>query len=839
MKIVIKKPKFTLLKKVKKLITKAIDFIKEFPKRFRKDGNKDGQKDGNKDGQKDSNKDGQKDVSGDISGGGDSDTGLKSIITLVKKDLYLYLTTPLAYVILVLYLVVVAVIFLGVFKYSEVGRADLTELFTAVGFSFIIIIPALTMGAVAKEKQTGTMEYILTRPLSEIHFLVGKLLSLAILIILMLLLTLPVPLYLGGRVSIDVGQLMMQYVGSFILGMCFGVVGIAMSSLLKSEITAFISSLVISAFFMIIGSELITFTNIGAIGGGETSFLVNLDAILEKFSLLSHYQSISRGVLDLRDLLYFVAFFLSFTSLAYFLIVKDKFPKKHDFYRYSLGSLVVMTIIAILIGYLGQVIPGRIDFTINQTYTLSDQTVRTLEKGEDIINLTLYVSSNLPSEFQANVRTVEDLLRDYETSGQGNVIFTVKHPDKNEELQEEARNAGIQEIVFGVNTEESASRTVGFFGIAISYLDKQESITISNDMDDLEYQLTKKIKKLVSTEDFKVAIMNSGVMKDYNEDLSAFVAELSDLYQVEPIELTADNPSIGEDVDVLVVPGPNEKFDEKVSAAIKKFFENGGGVFYLVDPVEITLNEQGILPSANENSMRDLFADYGVSVRNAMAYDLVNNNSVSSGLFYTPYPLWIIAQAIDQENVSILKQVSDVGIFWGGPLIINDEKKESSNVEIYNLLKTSEEANVQDQQTGMYNINPNQDWDSKGNDDELKLAAAVEQKVGDGEEDGQAGRLVIVGDSDFISSNQLFNYIEQNQNLAFSIASIEWLIKDDSIAQIKAKTRIAPQVNLAESEQGIFVAASSVLPVIIVISAGLAVFYRRRKIMQKTYQGKE
>src|SRR5260221_1453988 len=238
--------------------------------------------------------------------------------TLVMKELSNYFSSPVAYIVLILFVIVLAILLFGLAKYSQYGSADLTQMFSFVGLAFIIIVPALTMGAISREKQTGTIEYILTQPITELEFILAKFISYAVLVLVMLTLTLPITVLIASFSGLDLGQALMQYFGAFLLGLCFVSVGIAVSALFKSEIASFLTSLVISAFLIIIGTNIVSFLP------------SSINNLLERFSLLSHYQSMSRGVLDLRDLLYFVAFILVFISISYFLLIKDKFPPKHE-----------------------------------------------------------------------------------------------------------------------------------------------------------------------------------------------------------------------------------------------------------------------------------------------------------------------------------------------------------------------------------------------------------------------------------------------------------------------------------------------------------------------------
>lgn len=731
---------------------------------------------------------------------------LRIINTLIRKELFSFFSTPLAYIILALFIGVVSILFFAVGRFLQVGTADLSGLFGYISFAFVIIIPALTMGSISKEKQSGTIEYLLTQPITEFQLLISKFLAYGIFVLLLLATTLPLVIMIGINAPLDYGQVVMQYIGAFVLGLSLVSLGIAISAFLKSEIASFLTTLVLAAVLIVIGSEIV-------------QIRFGLDFILERIGLLSHYQSISRGVLDVRDVLYFIAFIVAFLSISFFLLIKDKFPAKHKHLRYSKIALVILIILTLFIGYIGQLIPGRIDFTSNKIYTLSDSTVSIIQNVGDVLNLKLYASNNLPIEFQSQIRNVQDLLRDYQAYSRGKINYEFIQPSSSTDEDNPAQQAGLQPIQFQVNSSDSSQFVVGYFGVTLSYLDKNETLNLNDQtiINALEYNLTKKVNKLTNKNLKSIGFVNEGVTYTLgSENLTTLSTELNELFNVKEVNL---NESIAEDIEALIIAGPSAQISEENQAKILSFYENGGGVLFMSNPVSV--NSQTFAATNNENSLREIFSELGVTINQNLVYDLENNNLVNAGyLFPINYPLWITSSATS-EDLSVLKDVDQVSYLWGSDISIDNAKL--GEARLYRLLETSDDSNVQT--NGGYNLAPDQNWGSKEGDGSRTLAVALEKNNG--------GKLIVVGDSKLFTDD--FGLIQMGENLAFGISSIEWLSGSDSIANIQAKVRAAPSISLSAERATALSVIGIAFPIILIITIGGFRFYLRKRKQEKKF----
>lgn len=233
------------------------------------------------------------------------------MLSIVKKEITLFLSSLAACITLGIFLLTTG-LFLWVFPDSsilEYGYASLDSLFSIMPYTFMFLIPAITMRAIAEEKKEGTFELLVTRPLTDWQLVLGKYVACVFIVLVALIPTLVYyfSVYQLGTTkgNIDTGAVIGSYIGLFLLGGAFTAIGIFASSISKNQIVAFIVA-VFLCFFSFNGfdsiSQIISLQ-------GVASYLIVL-------GINEHYQSISRGVLDTRDLVYFLSFITLFLVIT-------------------------------------------------------------------------------------------------------------------------------------------------------------------------------------------------------------------------------------------------------------------------------------------------------------------------------------------------------------------------------------------------------------------------------------------------------------------------------------------------------------------------------------------
>ncbi len=228
------------------------------------------------------------------------------------KELNSFLSSLIGYIVIAVFLLING-LFLWIFPLDfnilDYGYASLDSLFVLAPFVFLFLIPAISMRSFSEERRTGTIELLMTKPLTEFQIISGKYLAS---IVLLLFTLIPTFFYyytvhqLGfPRGNLDVGGTWGSYLGLLFLGSAFAAIGIFISSLTNSQIVSFIVSVFLCGF-MYFGFDFIY----------EFRFLGSFDLFVKSLGINEHYISMSRGVIDTRDVLYFISFILVFLLLT-------------------------------------------------------------------------------------------------------------------------------------------------------------------------------------------------------------------------------------------------------------------------------------------------------------------------------------------------------------------------------------------------------------------------------------------------------------------------------------------------------------------------------------------
>lgn len=229
---------------------------------------------------------------------------MHTIWTIAKRELATFFDSLIAYIILVLFLG-----FSGFFTWLYgndvflVGQANLRVFFNIASWSLFFFIPAITMKMLAEERKTGTLELLLTKSVSDRQVILGKFLGSILLVCIALAATLPYVITVANIGNLDNGGTICGYLGLLLLSTAYTAIGIFASSITTNQIVAFMTALFIGLFFHIIFGVL------------AHNFTGSLGQFFDTLDLQSHFESVSRGVLDSKDLVYF----LSITVLGLYL----------------------------------------------------------------------------------------------------------------------------------------------------------------------------------------------------------------------------------------------------------------------------------------------------------------------------------------------------------------------------------------------------------------------------------------------------------------------------------------------------------------------------------------
>jgi ABC-2 type transport system permease protein len=239
---------------------------------------------------------------------------MSAALTIMRRELAAYFATPVAWVFIVIFLVMTGVFTFYLGGFYERGIADLEPFFRFHPWLYLFLVPAISMRLWAEERRSGTIELLLTLPVSLGAAVLGKFLAAWLFLGLSLALTFPVWLTVNYLGSPDNGAILAAYIGSWLMAGGMLAIGSCMSAVTRNQVVAFILSVVVCFLFMLSGLPMVT----SLFSAWAPQAL--LDAIAG-LSFLAHFADISRGVIDLRDLVYF-ALVMLFWLLANMVVLE-------------------------------------------------------------------------------------------------------------------------------------------------------------------------------------------------------------------------------------------------------------------------------------------------------------------------------------------------------------------------------------------------------------------------------------------------------------------------------------------------------------------------------------
>jgi len=236
---------------------------------------------------------------------------MNHVSAIIKKELRTYFNSPIAYIFIIVFLALSGWFFLR--YYFVAGQAQMRDYFNILPWMFLFLIPAVSMRLWAEEKKSGTLEVLLTLPVKDWEVTLGKFLSSLIFIGISLALTFPLVIIVAATGNPDGGVIIGSYLGSLFFAASLLSVGLFVSSVTQNQIVAFIVAVVVSFVFLMIGNTGVLLS--------VPDFLVPLFRFL---GLGTHFNSIARGVIDSRDIIYYLSFIFFFLYLNIYVLEKRK-----------------------------------------------------------------------------------------------------------------------------------------------------------------------------------------------------------------------------------------------------------------------------------------------------------------------------------------------------------------------------------------------------------------------------------------------------------------------------------------------------------------------------------
>ncbi|MCY3542733.1 MAG: Gldg family protein [Chloroflexi bacterium] len=787
---------------------------------------------------------------------------MRSFRALIRKDLKGYFDQPTGYILIVVFLALLSwSFFRSAFVTSE---ASLRPLFTvdfavespSIPWLLALLVPAATMRLLAEEQRDGTLEILLTQPIQGWVILLAKFTAGLAFVTIAVLSTIGIPLSLMTAGNLDWGAIVAQYIGSIFLAASLVSIGLFTSSLTRNQIVSFILGLFVTLVLMLLGLDAVGVTLPGQFA-----------TLLQSLSPVTHFSSIARGVIDLRDVLYFVAIVSTFLSATFLSVRGRTLSHRTIQYRNLQLGTAALIVLSILVGWFGASVKGRLDLTADKVYTLSDGTEQILSGLDDLLTIELYESADPPVQVDLVARDINDFLEDL-AGNSGDVTLVRRFLDFQEleqaqralesaqdavlnadseetalaaqtaltsannayrEAQDTARKAqlaGIEPQQFNVQTPNGLEIKNGFLGLAMTYTDRREVIPFIRSLDGFEYRVATLAYNMLQqdVERKTIAFLTGHGEKPLEENFRELGRLLSQQYNLAELPSDGETPLDLTGVDVLVVAGPTQRMSAQEYEAINAYLQNGGKLLALVDPVFVTPQQMAAFP--NQFHFGDFLEPYGILVEDNLVFDLRSNETITLGTVMLPYPYWPRVPTVDRK---VAGDVESVLMPWSSSLGITDSQV--GNVEVIPLMRTSPFASVDyaygdvSPESEQLDVTDRQLFESD-------MGVAIESL--EARQNGaSAFRLVVVGDSDWLTDP----FVNQAQeNLALGLNLIDWLAQEENLAEIRSKVITTRNLTFSSPTHRSVVQLANVAGIpIVFIALGIIRYVTRRRKGLRTY----
>jgi ABC-2 type transport system permease protein len=558
------------------------------------------------------------------------------VYSILKKEIITYLSSLVAYVTIGVFLLVLG-LFLWVFPESSIldyGYAGLDSLFSTAPYLFMFLIPAITMRLLAEERKEGTFELLLTRPLTHLQIVSGKYLAPVVIVLFALLPTLTYyySVYTLGtpQGNIDTGAVIGSYIGLFLLGAAFAAIGLFTSAITKNQIIAFTIAVFLCFFFYS--------------GFDSLSTLLSLqNSGVQRLGINEHYQSISRGVLDTRDLVYFIILAALFIWLTVYVLLRQQQKPTDKKTLTGLGLIIVLGVLSNL-GF------SRFDFTTEGRYTISPVSRSVLGNLPEAVKVTVYLQGDLTGGIKRLQRATGDMLADLQAYSHGKLQFEFVDPLKSQSAEQQnqtvadLQSRGIEPTSLSVKTDDGVTQktifpmamvTANGKNIPVKLLNQQSQLGLSadevlnNSIQNLEYAFTSAIKKVSRGGKPQIGF-TTGHDELSDVQLNDAMRSLSDGFDVGRVELATIPFDSLLKIKLMVIPKPNKPFTEADKFKLDQYLMRGGKILWTIDQVSAELDslrghggEQLAFPK--QLNLDDQLFVYGVRIN----YDLIADISAA------------------------------------------------------------------------------------------------------------------------------------------------------------------------------------------------------------------
>lgn len=473
----------------------------------------------------------------------------------------------------------------------------------------------------------------------------------------------------------------------------------------------------------------------------------------------------------------------------------------------------------------------RLDFTADKRYTLSQSTRDILEELDEPVTITAYFSEELPAGASTMRKDFQDLLYEYESASDGNLVFEFINPNESEEDEQKAQQTGIQPIPLEVRKRDKVEIMRAYMGAVIKKGAEEGVIPAVPVGAGVEYALSSSIKRMTVTEKPRIGFVTAHGEPGLNA-MAPVVQELSTLYEVDTLSLAQANA--WSQYKTLVILAPTDPFPSSHLEELNQFLSSGGRLFVGINTVGGDLNQRSL--SSLQTGLDGWLGEKGIIVTptvltDARASQVQVQQRTSFGIIQTAVQFPYFPLIADFAEHPITDGMEGMTLVFGSPVEL---QLQDSTVQGGALAYTSEK-------TGKLPvpamIDLEKQWTERDfPESKVPIAAWLEGNI----EGSAESKIVVVGDGDFATQGG-----GNASNLIFLINAIDWLTDDTGLIELRTKgvdTRPIEK-QLEDGERSLVKYTVFLLPILIVI--GFAIFRaqarrnQRIKWMQEDYSWTE
>jgi gliding-associated putative ABC transporter substrate-binding component GldG len=512
--------------------------------------------------------------------------------------------------------------------------------------------------------------------------------------------------------------------------------------------------------------------------------------------------------------------------------------------KQTLTRVGIIFIILVLLNFVSVRLFGRLDFTKQKLFTLSEASKSLVGSLDDRVTIKAYFTDDLPAPYNNNRRALLDQLNEYKAYAKGNLQYEFISPT-GEKGEQEAQQQGIPPIQVNTIKEDKVELIRGYMGLVFLYEDKKEVIPVLQNPSTLEYDISGTIKRLTSRSHKKIGFLGGQGEPGLNE--------FNGLQQLvgKQYELTAVDVSKGEaipaDVAALIIMAPNTKFSERAKYEIDQYIMRGGRVAFLLNKVDANLQQRFARPL--ELNLEDLLETYGLRINPDLVRDAqCANITIRQEQFgfqiqsQVPFPYLPVVGKFSAGNMMV-KDLKSVILFFASSVDTTQLAPKGLHAEV--LMASSDQSG---RQSGFIMLDPLQrfaqtDFGEKG----IPLAILVTGKfssafagkpvpadTGSVVAPAQGAtltsspetRVVLVGDGD-IARDQYAR--GSPDNLTFTANMIDFLVDDAGLISIRSKdVSLPPLDQVSDGTKQFIKYGNLVLPPLLVLAFGFIRWQMRK-----------